>query len=403
VNRLRPALGALVLIAQSACGPVIRLPEPVPTPLHETVWETLLERPATPSYFERRSQIRAMGPEVDGVLLEMVYSAGVHPMLRSNALTLLAERGAPYSRAVLRDVLLGSPESEMRLAAVVGLQAISVRDPEARRVLRSALSDPSRRVRLNVLQAMDVGDVEAIRSLIEIERDRDVLRIARQIAQLAEARGARLAVDPEGVLRTTRASGEPGLAFHPHRTLPGTGAVVGELRVELPGVGRVVLGTEVEVVEGVVPAFLAPDRSAVVFESGRRIAVWHLRRGETRVLGEGVAPRILPFTHGFVYLRERTDWRSDRGDSTLLVYDVVRAGFDGGNPRIIGELRASARPDRAGHYSPVRWMAVSETPEGFVLRGQGMQDFLLPSPFGSETLPRQPGSPDDDTAPPPDP
>jgi hypothetical protein len=394
--RIATPCGALAILLLAGCGPGMRLPEPAPSPLHETVWEVLRERPATPSYFERRSELREMGPEVDEVLLDMVYRDGAHPLLRSNALTLLAERGAPRAEFVLRDVLVASAEPEMRLAAVVGLQSLAAWDPAARRALFSALGDPSHRVRLNVLQAMDVDDVDAMRRLIAVERDRDVLRIARQIAVLAESRGAPLAADAEGVLRTTRSSGEPALAFQPSRTIPAADAAIGELRVELPGMGRVVLAGDVEVVGGVVPAFLSPDRSAVVFESGRQIAVWHLRRGETRVLGSGIAPRLLPFTHGFVYLRERPDWRSDRGDSTILVYDVFRAGFDGGSPRLIGEIRASARPDRRAHVSPVRWMVVAETPDGFVLRGEGMEEFLLPLPFASDVLarPQPPAEPE---------
>ena len=132
-----------------------------------------------------------------------------------------------------------------------------------------------------------------------------------------------------------------------------------------------------EVAPLVVPAFFSPDRARVVSEADRQIHVVDLRSRERLDFGVGVAPRPVPFSDDFVFLRLVSE--SPRADGgTELGYEVHRASFTGGSEQI-GELQALARPEQHGNYSPVRWMVVGETPEGFVLRGDGISTFKLPS------------------------
>ena len=75
--------------------------------------------------------------------------------------------------------------------------------------------------------------------------------------------------------------------------------------------------------------------------------------------------------------RSLTTVRRDEG-TTELTYAVYRAAF-GGDSEHIGEIQALARPGLHGNYSPARWMVVAETPDGFVLRGEGLSTFKLPA------------------------
>ena len=53
----------------------------------------------------------------------------------------------------------------------------------------------------------------------------------------------------------------------------------------------------------------------------------------------------------------------------------------GGEPEVIGALRAEVRQNVRSGASPVRWMVVGEARNGFVLRAPGMTTFVLPGPF----------------------
>lgn len=335
----------------------------------------------TAEFFREVERLEEMGPAVDAVLYRLALDRDVDPVIRGNALTLLAERGAPYALGVLRRTLLTAEDEGVRVGAVGGLQRLAATSPAAARALRSALGDPSPRVRSSVLRGLDVEDVGVIRALEAAEDDRQIRRIARQLIALAEARGAPLVADSAGDLRTTTQEEAAGIVFQPTRRDTVTALQVGALWVETPPGRLRPITQRVEVVDDVVPAFLSPDSASLVYESERHVWVRDLNSGATRDLGPGVAPRLVPFTDSFVFLRERPRERREVPGGTELVYEVVRGRFGAADLESLGMLRATARPDRFGNASPVRWMVVGEVPEGFALRGEGVSTFALPQPF----------------------
>jgi hypothetical protein len=165
--------------------------------------------------------------------------------------------------------------------------------------------------------------------------------------------------------------------FRPVRADSISDLAVGDLRLELPAAQDIPLAPLAEVVGGVVPAFFAPDRSRAVYEVDREIRTVNLANRQIRSLGAGIAPRVVPFSDDFVFLRPIADAGVERPEGTELRYSVYRASFGDTQPVLIGELTATARPDRHANYSPVRWMVVGESPAGFVLRGEGVSTFPL--------------------------
>ena len=239
---------------------------------------------------------------------------------------------------VLRRILLGGERESLRASAVLALQRLAPAEPEAANLIRTAVTDRSRTVRLNALQALDVGDVEMIRSVLETERDTEVRRVGLQLVALAEARGAPLARDRRGALRTAGAENDPQIVFRPVQTDSATSIAFGDLRIELPNAPDIPLAPMAEVVAGVVPAFFSPDRRRVVYEADRRIQVMDLQSRQSIDLGPGLAPRILPFSREFTYLRTLSRTPRDDG-ATELTYQVYRATFDGATvPALVAAL-----------------------------------------------------------------
>ncbi len=341
-------------------------------------------------FFREVERLEEMGPAVDAVLYRLALDREVDPVIRGNALTLLAERRAPYALGVLRRTLLTAEDEGVRAGAVGGLQRLAATSPAAARALRGALGDPSPRVRSSVLRGLDVEDVGVIRDLEAHESDRQIRGIARQLIALAEARGAPLVADSAGGLRTTTQEDGAAIVFQPTRRDTLSDLQTGALWVESPPGRLRPITQSVEVVDDVVPAFLSPDSGALVYEAERRVYVRDLATGGTRDLGPGVAPRLVPFTDSFVFLRELPRDRREVPGGTELVYEVVRGSFGGGPTESLGRLRATARPDRFGNASPVRWMVVGEVPEGFALRGEGVSTFALPQPFVASPAPATP-------------
>lgn len=341
-------------------------------------------------YRQARIELEAMGPEIDTVLVTLAYDPRARPVQRANALVLLADRRSPAALSTLRWALLTSDDDIVRAAAVMGLHRLGSDAPEALNAIRSAVSDPSPRVRLNALQVLDVHDIATVRALVRREHDPRVRTIGLQLLALAEARGAPLTPDADGVYRTVPLEGQARLVFYPRTREPRWEYVRGELGLE-PGDGSYLrLAQDVEMVRGVLPAFFSADRTSVVFEEARHIVVRDLERRETMYLGPGIAPRPIPFTDAFVYLRERVAERRETPQGTELVYDVLRSRFGGSAPERIGELRALARPDRFGYLSPVRWMTVGETADGWLLQVDGEPAFELTNRAGAD----EPGSGD---------
>jgi hypothetical protein len=344
------------------------------------VRQILNHRETSPDYYRARSRIEQMGPEVDAVLVDLARDPEARILARSNALLLLADRNSPAAIPVLRRAILSEPDEEVRATAVLALQRLARDSDEAQNLIRAAVSDASRAVRLNALQGLDVRDMATLRALVADEPDREVRHVAVQLISIFESRGAPLAPDRRGALRTAGDGVDPQIVFRPVRADSISDLAVGDLRIELPNAQDIPLAPLAEVVGGVVPAFFAPDRSRVVFEIDREIRTVNLADRTVISLGAGIAPRVIPFSNDFIFLRPIADAGTEMEEGTELHYSVYRTAFDSTQPVLIGELTATARPDRHANYSPVRWMVVGESPTGFVLRGDGISTFSLSPP-----------------------
>lgn len=386
----RRALALLSLAALPACWHGQAPAVPAPQRLAAEVRGILAEERPSARFYRDRSRLERMGAEIDPVLVSLVDDPEADGTVRTNALLLLADRRSPAAVPVLRRVVLTADDADLRATAVQGLQRFAAESPEAANGIRAAIDDPSRKVRLTVLQALDVEDVALIRALLRREEDSQVRGVAKALVALAESRGAPLPPEGDGTYRSTAPDGEPQIVFQPSWTDTLARISVGALWVQLPGERLVPLAQRVEVVAGVVPAFFSQDRAAVVYEAEREVRVRDLKAGTTRVLGAGIAPRPIPFTDRFVFLEERLRARRPVDQGTEMTYQVVSAGFVPGALERLGTLVAIARPDRNANASPVRWMVVGETPEGFVLRGERISPFLLPNPFEGQRLNRPP-------------
>ncbi|HEU0302684.1 MAG TPA: HEAT repeat domain-containing protein [Longimicrobium sp.] len=384
---IRTARGALALAGLAALGGCVLLQPSAPPRygnrlfVNQVVRILDVEEPS-PAFFRERARLEVMGPELDAVLIGLVEDESVDENVRANAVILLADRRAQGSMELLRRQLAGSGSDMVRAAAVRALQRFAADSAGARNALRAAAGDPSALVRLNVLQRLDVEDAPLIRELLAREEDARVRTIARQLLELLEARGAQLVRDPRGDLRTSGREDAPQIVFHPTWRDSLGGVEVGALWVEMPGQPTLVpLAQDVEVVDDVVPAFFDVGRSLVAYEAGREVHVRDLRSGGTRIVGPGVAPRVIPFTDHIVYVRQQAEgWRPVE-DGAMATYDVMRVALTGGEPEVIGSLQAHVRTDIRRGASPVRWMVVGEARNGFVLRAPGMTTFILPGPF----------------------
>jgi len=376
-THLRPLARAARLAALAAalalagCESLLRRSPPPPTPrLIAEVTRVLDVDEPSPGYYRRRSRLEVMGPELDPVLAQLVTAPDTRDNVRANAVTLLADRGGPNAAAVLRGVLTARLDETVRAAAAAGLQRFAADSPAVRLALRAALRDASERVRLAALQGMDVEDVAAIRAMIPREENRQVRTVARQLVTLFEARGAPLLRDPRGDLRTTGDDSVAHIVFHPTAATAEGELASGALWVELPGGHQLVpLAPRAVVVSDVVPAFFDPQRRVVVFEGDGQVQVRDLRSGTTRAVGAGIAPRPIPFTDRFVFLRgpQGTGGRE-------VEFTVLRSTFAGAAPEPIGTLRATP--------AAARKLVVGEASDGFVLRAEGVDPFVLPGPYG---------------------
>jgi hypothetical protein len=385
---LRTVRGALALAGLASLGGCVLLQPSEPPRYGNRVFVNQVVRildvdEPSPAYYRERERLVVMGPELDAVLIGLVEDESQDDNVRANSIVLLADRGAPGSMHLLRRQLTTSASDVVRAAAVRGLQRFAPDSAGARNALRAAAGDPSALVRLNVLSRLEVEDAALIRALLAREDDARVRTIARQLLELLEARGARLVRDPRGDLRTSGREGAPQIVFNPTWRDSLGGVEIGGLWVEMPGSTTLVpLAQEVEVVAEVVPAFFNVERTLVAYEAGGEVRIRDLRPGGgTRVVGAGTAPRVIPFTDHIVFVRPQRDGVKPVGDAFTVSYDVVRASLVSGGPEVIGRLDARVRPDVHAGASPVRWMVVGETANGFVLRGPGLTSFELPGPY----------------------
>ena len=199
--------------------------------------------------------------------------------------------------------------------------------------------------------------------------------MADQLITAAEDAGARLVPgDTMGGLERVTASGHT-IRFRPVQRWPNWGAAVGDLLVGAPGKAPAVIASEVEVVNDVIPAFIEPEGRYLVFESGRAVYVLNLQTGARRKVGDGIAPRLIPLTDSFVYLRQKQVQNTATGAS--ITYETVQQKLADGPLVVAGEIGTSTDFSLKGNYSPVRWMRVRELDGDFVLTGERMRPFRL--------------------------
>ena len=310
--------------------------------------------------------------------------AGAGVPARFNAVRILGERRRSAALPSLR-VAATDRDPRVRAAVVVAAADIAEATGQGGSLVEAALADPATEVAAKALERLGPEDLEVVRGFVARTSNPELAAMARELIRMAEERGARLAGDSAGVVRRQVTSGL-ALEFQPTRRWAGWDAAVGTVSLRSER-GTVQLDS-IEVVRGVVPVFFTADAGRVVYERGRRIYVRDLESGAVREAGAGVAPRLLPFTGDFVYLREIPARRKDQPESTVLEYEVVRAPVAGaGSETVLGTLPAPTNPTRNGGYSPVRWLRVVERNGVFSLEGEGISPFHLPPLFATGTLP----------------
>jgi len=327
----------------------------------------------------------ATGLPVTDTLVAIADDSAMHPLLRANALLLLGRR-EPGRHLLLVGMALDEPDERIQLAAVGVLrEVLDVQPTAAMRLLAVALRSPSATVQARVLETIVARDAQVLRDYIGRAPPPQLLRVARDLLAVAEERGAPLPpVDAAGRLERTGPAGH-SLRYEPRTRWP-DGVSVGALTLLPQGATPVPLG-DVEVAGSVIPAFFSADGRFLVWEADRTIRVRDVAGGAVRDAGPGIAPRPMPFTPDFLFLREIEGARTVLRAGTRIQYEVLRAPFEvapGDNtaPAIFTGLAANTSMTLNGSASPVRWMRVIELSNGvFALAGEGMDTTRLPDPF----------------------
>ena len=381
-------LGVLLAVGCSGRGSVeISAPQQLTAEVRAVLGSDWL----SPEYHRSRSRLQQMGPEVDSVLVDLVEDARARPEARADALVLLADRSSPLALPTL-DRALQYDNERLRSAAVQGLSRLMGTSNLALELIRRATGDRSRTVRMSALQSLGAGEVDVIRKTLERERDPEVRQVALQLVLLAESRGAALARDERGSLRSAAGEGEPQIVFRSVSHDEASSVASGDLRVELAEKPDIPIAASATVVADVVPAFFSPDRAAIVVEDDGEIRVFDVGTAQSRTVGRGIAPRLVPFAYQFVFLREKERSRPAGSIETTIVYEVYRSSFSTSDPELIGELTARTRGDVNAGESPVRWMVVDEVADGFQLRGDNVDTFKLPTPVWGAGRPNGAGN-----------
>lgn len=382
MNRSRIVLLLLGAAALGGCATTSLMDLPPSQRLHAEVRAVLGRDWPSAEYQRVRMRLQQMGPEVDTILVNIIQDPRARTAARADALVLLADRGSQLALPTLRSALQNENE-QLRSASVLGLNQLAGTSEQAMELIRLAAEDRDRTVRLNALQSLDIRDVETIRRVLLRENDPEVRKVGLQLVSLAESRGAPLVADRRGALRTASDETQPQIVFRPVTADSAAEVAFGDLRIELPAGRDIPLASSAQVVANVVPAFFSPDWSSVVTEAEGRIRIIDIESRTARTLGEGIAPRLIPFTYHFVFLREQPDSRVRTEEGTQIIYDVLRGSFLNSEVEQLGQLTAYAREEVHGGESPARSMVVSELGDGFVLRGEFLETFPLPAPVWS--------------------
>lgn len=383
---------AMLLTACSSARqqePVIAPPEPLPD---SVVWNVdaelapLLRRSAFGAReIEASERVELFLGYEDFItrLATVAEDTTAPPVVRINALALLAHRTAVPELFAFGNAL-NSRHERVRMAAVTAMRDFLPAAPAtALAILGRALRDPNPRVQAHALEILSDRDVDLLRDYYARATNRELRGVALALIQTAEERGAPLVPkDSAGLLERTTPSGVV-ITFRPTQRWPQWDAAVGELHVRPADSKQMSLvASGVEVVGNVIPAFVAADSAALVYEVNREIHVRSLRDGSDRKLATGIAPRILPFTNDVIYLSEIRDRSLSTPTDIPLRYQVMRTSLHGTQAAVLGEVKATAKNNVLGNYSPVRVVRIREMNGKFYLVDGGIGEFELPSPFG---------------------
>ncbi len=394
MNRILLLAAALCVSACAARNTPEQTAPPLPAPLPDSVvWNEdvelapLLRR----SNFGQREIEGAervelfLGPMTYLERLAAVADDSAAPnVVRINALKLLTHRVAVPTLLVFNNAL-DSPDERVRMEVVSSMKEFLPAAPTtAIAILAKALRDPNPRIQARALELLSDRDAKVLRDYLAYARNEELRGVARDLLMAAESRGAPLVpIDSAGTLERTTDKGVV-ITFRPTTRWPQWEAAVGELFVRSPGQKQAVrVATNVEVVGNVIPAFVPHDSLSVVYEVNREIRVHSLSTHTDRKLADGIAPRLLPFTSDVIFFREVKDRSIPTTQDIPYRYQVIRVPIVGGAEAVVGEVKASARNDVKGNYSPVRWTRIREMNGKFYLVGDRIADFELPSPFGN--------------------
>jgi hypothetical protein len=310
-------------------------------------------------------------------LAALVSDSTAPPLIRTNAILLLADRRVPNLMPYLN--ALEDPDERVRAAAIVGLKNDLAESRALEGLVKAGLDDPSRLVQAKALEALADLDVATLHAYLARTKDPTLRKIALDLLSAAENRGAPL--EPKDSTGRLERAGPEGrtVVYRPSSRWPNWDASAGDLFIVGPKRDTTRIGN-VEVVGNVLPAFFSIDGHHLVYEAAREIHVRDLQTGADRVVGAGIAPRLLPFSETFVFLRQKGA-PVTQGVNTAFKYEVTRGSFTEPRNDVVGELTANSRFEMKGYYSPARWMRVRESGGSFFLFGDGIELFKLPDPF----------------------
>jgi hypothetical protein len=322
---------------------------------------------------------------VDELLAHVVEDRYAPAEARVNALLILSERTATLQLPVFR-AALDDDDPRVRAMAVSSMRRfVETRPEDALQLARMALQDSHADVQAQALHVLADREPALLRSYLADAATPELRSIADDLIRVAEERGAPLAGDEVTGTLARETSHGFAVRFTPRRHWPQWNAALGDVTVTA-GAGAPFTLPEIEAVAGVVPVFFAPDGDYLVYERNREIVVRSVTTGAERVVGQGMAPRALPFTNHFVFLREVEDARAELRQGTRMHYEVLRGSFaveTPAEPELLGTLTGLAAFAVHGAYSTVRWMRVEDRGGLFYLDGDNVETYALPDPFGA--------------------
>jgi hypothetical protein len=324
--------------------------------------------------------IASVHRDFDARLAAVAADTTAPPLIRANAILLYSDRGLPTIEVYL-DVL-DAGDDRVRAAGLVALKPFLKRWSSGIGLVRKALHDSSSLVQARALEILGDGYVDDLRAYVTRTRDGALRTVALDLIGTAEERGAPLVPDSTGALQRTAPAG-PRLIYKPRQRWDDSwGVALGKLQVAVPGKPLQTISDSVEVVRNVVPAFFSADGRYLVYEANRLVRVRDLATGADRIVDRGSAPRLVPFSSTFIYVKQVRARADQPQPANTLRYDVMQAPLSEGSGKAIGQLHARARHEVNGYASAVRWMRVREADGKFQLTGDLQEPFALPDPFG---------------------